>query len=477
MLFTSFEQFKSLSQVLDHLGLLFNAALRQIGIDWQALTELAEKRKGALDIMRQAPVLWVWDNVEPIAGFPAGTPSAWTAAEQRELADFLRAALGELSNYYTAQYEGGNRGVIAALTAEEANLLQARRLAQAHGWYGRIISAMQGLKMRYDHTGRRAEWRALVAEIVPTFVDSATDGPLSGREEQYDFVMRYQVLLLHEQRRWADAARLQDLRVDYNRRQSAPLLAVPPEQLDDDQRNTLRSLAASLHQLGQIQREQGAAACVASYQESYDLALRIGEHAVAAACSFTLGNAYKDISALRDLAQAEQWYRRALELHAKHDNLGRGKTLGQLGLVARERFKEAQQAGQPGEVLLEHRNAALQFYQQKQALDPPDAIDERAITHHWLGLIYDDAGQTDQAIAHYRESIRYHEQAGNLYGAAQTRENVALAYAHAGQLDDALLFARAALRNYEQFGPAAATEAEQARQRVARYEQALRGGG
>jgi len=57
VLFTSFEQFKSLSQVLDHLGLLFNAALRQIGIDWQALTELAEKRKGALDIMRQAPVL------------------------------------------------------------------------------------------------------------------------------------------------------------------------------------------------------------------------------------------------------------------------------------------------------------------------------------------------------------------------------------------------------------------------------------
>jgi hypothetical protein len=28
--------------------------------------------------------------VEPVTGFPAGTPSAWSAAEQRELADFLR---------------------------------------------------------------------------------------------------------------------------------------------------------------------------------------------------------------------------------------------------------------------------------------------------------------------------------------------------------------------------------------------------
>jgi hypothetical protein len=30
--------------------------------------------------------------VEPIAGFPTGTQSAWSAAEQQELVDFLRAA-------------------------------------------------------------------------------------------------------------------------------------------------------------------------------------------------------------------------------------------------------------------------------------------------------------------------------------------------------------------------------------------------
>jgi hypothetical protein len=36
------------------------------------------------------PVLWVWDNVEPVSGFPVGTPSAWTRAEQAELLAFLR---------------------------------------------------------------------------------------------------------------------------------------------------------------------------------------------------------------------------------------------------------------------------------------------------------------------------------------------------------------------------------------------------
>jgi len=267
------------------------------------------------------------------------------------------------------------------------------------------------------------------------------------------------------------------LKVAYARKQAAPLLAVLPEQLDTDQRNILRTLAASLHELGQIQREQGAAACVASYQESYDLSLRIGERAGAASAAFNLGHAYMgdEVPALRDLAQAEQCYRRALELTLESDRLGRGKMLGQLGYVVWERFKEARQAGQPKVVLLEHLNAALQAYEKTLQMFPTDAVDDLAITHNQLGLIYNDAGQTDQAVAHYREAIRYDEQAGNLYGAALTRKNIAIAYAKAGRLDDALLFARAALRNFEQFGSAAAAEAERARQTMAWIEGLARG--
>jgi hypothetical protein len=37
-------------------------------------------------------VLWIWDNVELVAGFPKGNESTWSAQEQSELADFLRAA-------------------------------------------------------------------------------------------------------------------------------------------------------------------------------------------------------------------------------------------------------------------------------------------------------------------------------------------------------------------------------------------------
>ena len=116
VLFTSFEHHTPLARVLDRIGQVFGAALEQAGVHWLALDDAA-RRQVALQVLQQIPVLWIWDNVEPIAGFPAHTaaavlpddatnlrltphragstgrqPSAWTDAEQRELADFLRAA-------------------------------------------------------------------------------------------------------------------------------------------------------------------------------------------------------------------------------------------------------------------------------------------------------------------------------------------------------------------------------------------------
>jgi hypothetical protein len=107
---------------------------------------------------------------------------------------------------------------------------------------------------------------------------------------------------------------------------------------------------------------------------------------------------------------------------------------------------------------------------------PPDAVNELVVTHNQLGRIYSQVlpAYLEQAVGHYRESIHYTEQAGDLYGAADTRQNVAIAYARAGRFDDALLFARAALRNFEQFGPAAADRVARAQQLVAEYEQAAR---
>jgi hypothetical protein len=91
ILFTSFEQHKTLQSVLDQLGRLVEGTLAKSGIQWLTLTD-DQRRSIALQVLKQRPVLWIWDNVEPVAGFPAGKKSLWTEKEQSDLADFLRAA-------------------------------------------------------------------------------------------------------------------------------------------------------------------------------------------------------------------------------------------------------------------------------------------------------------------------------------------------------------------------------------------------
>src|SRR6185295_14945238 len=92
-------------------------------------------------------------------------------------------ALGELGNQYAKQYTNGDREVISSLRAEEQNLLHTFHLALDHGWLQASVRAMQGLRWLYDQTSRRVEWKRLVEEIVPQFVDPAAGGPLPGQEE------------------------------------------------------------------------------------------------------------------------------------------------------------------------------------------------------------------------------------------------------------------------------------------------------
>ena len=72
VLFTSFERHLPLARVLDKIGFCFRRRVGSHGIQWDAITDLAQRESIALQILQQVPVLWIWDNVEPVTGFPAG---------------------------------------------------------------------------------------------------------------------------------------------------------------------------------------------------------------------------------------------------------------------------------------------------------------------------------------------------------------------------------------------------------------------
>ena len=382
-------------------------------------------------------------------------------------------AMGGLGSYYHDQYEDGNRDVISVLTAEESNLLHARRLARQHGCWDRVIGTMQGLGQLYDQTGRRAEWRGLVNEIVPNFVDPASDGPRPGRADHWSIVTAYRVRLADQARQWPEAERLQRIRVDWDRAKSAAALAREPDALDDKDRHWIRTLGVSVQTLGAIQRQLGEPECAESFRESLELMERSGDQPGAAVSAFNLGHAYKNVDALRDLEEAERWYRRSLELFDKRDRLGQGGCWGQLGSVAYERFKEAQNSGESETELLRHLNEALAGYQQALELHPENAVDQLAVAHHQLGEIYRSAGDIDRALPHFRQSIAFEESQGNRYGAGQTRFNVALALAGSGRFADAREYARAALRDVESYGAGSSALVEKTKQLIAQIERDL----
>ena len=90
LLWTSFEHHTPLARILDTAGAAFEPLLAAQGMPWATIIDDAIRRSVIEQLLAQVPVLWVWDNVEPVAGFPTDTPSAWTQAEQDELGTFLR---------------------------------------------------------------------------------------------------------------------------------------------------------------------------------------------------------------------------------------------------------------------------------------------------------------------------------------------------------------------------------------------------
>ena len=66
VLWTSFEHYLPLPRVLDVVGTAFTPLLERSDIHWAAITDPAVRRDLVLQVLGVVPVLWVWDNVEPV---------------------------------------------------------------------------------------------------------------------------------------------------------------------------------------------------------------------------------------------------------------------------------------------------------------------------------------------------------------------------------------------------------------------------
>ena len=318
------------------------------------------------------------------------------------------------------------------------------------------------------HQGRSGEWARLVAGAADLYVQ-ADGGPRREREEAWSVLTQYLVGLARAERDWAAAERLQQAQVAVTRRLAADALVIPAPQCTLVQRNRIRTLSVSAHDLGEILRERGDPGCVEHYQEAMDLAAGIGDNIGESIAAFNLGTVYKDIPALRDLDQAEHWYQHCLDLVGDKAPIRRARSLNQLGTIALNRLNDAITAHQPVEIN-RHLTDAGRRYQEALRLFPPDDIADLAVTHSQLGTVYRHAGNIPRAFEHYQRSIKYEIAMGDRFSAGATRFNIALLFA-THRAADALLYAQAALADYESYGGGAQQQAEQARALIAALEQ------
>jgi len=380
-------------------------------------------------------------------------------------------AVGSMGNYYFDKYQTGHREVVLILAAEEANLLYARQLATKNGWWRTIIAAMQGLRWLYDQTGWWVEWKRLVDEITPLFMDPKTDSPILGREMDWNVVIDYRVKMAIKSRQWVEAMRLEKKDVERQRLKVGSVLAVDQNTINEDAMVAIRNYVVSIGDLAGIQYKMGDVECIQSYEEAIEKSEMYGFWSMAAGYSMNLGNAYVFITEIRALHKAEHFFKRGLDLTPKSDVLGRSRCLANLGNVALERYLETLRAGKPE---CEHLWGARKYYQLALDILPPNAVEELALTHNRLGCVYEYSGMFNESLRHHQESIRYSDKLDDLYLAATRRRDVAILLRDAGQLSDALEYARSAREKFEAHGPVGAERVRQTQNLIVELENALR---
>ena len=189
VLWSSFERHLTVGRAIGTVGDFFAPLLEANDIAWVAVTDLARRRDIVLQVLTQVPVLWVWDNVELVTGFPEGTPSDWTQAEQDDLVGLLR----DLAQHTRCKV------LVTSRREERAWLgdLPARVQLPAMPMQERLQLAA-ALAARHGQTIAAEDWRPLLRYAagspltISVLVGQALRAGLASTEAIEEFVARLQ---------------------------------------------------------------------------------------------------------------------------------------------------------------------------------------------------------------------------------------------------------------------------------------------
>ncbi|HMF55492.1 MAG TPA: CHAT domain-containing protein [Pyrinomonadaceae bacterium] len=210
--FFRFEHYLPLARVCDGIGQEFGAAIKQqLNVEWHLLNA-DQRREIALSVLKQVPCMLIWDNFEPVAGFPKGTESAWKPEEQKELRDFLSALRGgQTKVLITSRRDESWLGKIyrrvelGGLKLHEAQELAVRILKRAGlnpqeikalPQYNDLLKYLRGNPLAIQAILpelKRTKPDALLRALQAGEVNLSEDDPAQGRERSLSASLTYRL--------------------------------------------------------------------------------------------------------------------------------------------------------------------------------------------------------------------------------------------------------------------------------------------
>lgn len=210
--FSRFEHYLPLAQVCDRVGQVFGAVIsQQLNVEWHLL-KADQRRQVALSVLRQVPCMLIWDNFEPVAGFPAGTESSWKPEEQKELRDFLSDLRGGQTkvlitsrrneSWLGSIYRRVELGGLRLIEAQELAVLVMKRAGlnpqqiKALPQYNDLLKYLRGNPLAIQSILpelKRAKPEALLHALRAGEVKLSEDDPAQGRERSLSASLTYRL--------------------------------------------------------------------------------------------------------------------------------------------------------------------------------------------------------------------------------------------------------------------------------------------
>jgi tetratricopeptide (TPR) repeat protein len=354
------------------------------------------------------------------------------------------------------QIQMGNRLFRERVQQDEANLLRAMRIALGMDLADAAVSNACALLRLYLSAGRRIDMHRLLDEIGSAIDDPITGTPLIGRETQWMEVAVYRAALARESRQWEEVTRLIDIWEPMARRLSATALLKQATELTEEDKHRLKSLSVMFHEIAGLRMAMDDPRCANAFAEDFELSIKIHDHTGAAITAYNAGQAHLAVQSIHNVSEAERWCHLSLNLRDPRDVVGRARCHLLLARIACARADEASNPNGPE--LKGHIMAAIDWCNNALNALPLDAFAELSVAHNMAGTILSNIGRNVDAIRHYRACLTYEEQLGDVFGAGESRENIATVLLDMGRLDQAQTYALRALQDFEQIGGPAARQ-------------------